>query len=82
MDGGIKLRPCPCCGGTPLVLVGMVAPRGGELRIECTACGLRTAAYGFGRAPGYDRPPILPPLEEVRRQAADRWNGVRVHEQA
>lgn len=70
----IRIRPCPCCGGQPLVLVGMVALRGGELRVECQQCGLSGPRWAFGTAAGYDRPPILPPLEVVRRQAVTAWN--------
>lgn len=57
-----------------MVIVASCAPRGGALHVECSSCGLRTPDWHFGIAPGYDRPPVLPPLEDVRRRAVSTWN--------
>ena len=76
MSDDIRLRPCPRCGGLPVVLVRPFFPRP-ALRVECSDCGLAGPwIYFDGKGPiwqGTEK--LLPGLGKARRQAAKDWNG-------
>lgn len=76
----IRLKPCPSCGGQPVVLITPAWPFP-VLQIACSCCPRRGPEnifcpegdrYYQGLS-AYDRI-LLPGLAEVRRRAADAWN--------
>ena len=76
MSDDIRLRPCPMCGGLPVVLVQPFFPRP-ALRVECSGCGLSGPwIYFDGNGTLYQLAErmMLPDLARARRQAAAAWN--------
>lgn len=72
----IRLRPCPRCGGLPVVLIRPFILRP-ALRIECSACGHGGPwIYFDGKAPlsQLAESVFLPDLAKARRHAAADWN--------
>ncbi len=73
------LRPCPCCGGRPIVLV---QSEGGTytVRVECSACRLSTPSIIYARRGAYDGQRRLLDLgltldlQRAREEVAGRWN--------
>ncbi len=73
------LRPCPCCGGRPIVLV---QSEGGAytVRVECSKCKLSTPSVIYARRGAYDgRRHMIDlglalDLRRAREEAAERWN--------
>lgn len=73
------LKPCPCCGGLPVVLVQR---QGTEytVRAECSACHIATPGIVYARSGGYDGARRLVDLgvaldmRRAREEAAAIWN--------
>lgn len=72
------LRPCPCCGGRPVVLV---QPEVGAhtVRIECSECRLSTPSIIYARRGSYDGQRrlmdlgLVIDLKRAREEAAAIW---------
>lgn len=75
MSDDIRLRPCPRCGGQPIVLVWPSWPYP-ALQVECDGCKLTGAwIYFDNKAPGREYgESMLPGLNRAREQAAVHWN--------
>ena len=73
------LKPCPCCGGLPVVLVQR---QGAEytVRAECSAGHIATPGIVYARAGGYDGARRLVDLgvaldmRRAREEVAATWN--------
>lgn len=67
----ITVKPCPMCGGQPIVLVmrqGLEA----TVRVHCSGCGISGPAIFFaGRRAQRE---LLPDLATARRTAVKHWN--------
>lgn len=74
MDDGNKLKPCPMCGGQPLLLV-LRQGTDCTINIECSNCGLQSLGVIFaGRTATTEQRRLLPSLRMARRQVANAWN--------
>ena len=66
----IRLKPCPRCGGQPIVLVWPSWPYP-ALRVECDGCKLTGPWIYFDPK---QQEAHLPGLNKARGQAAAHWN--------
>lgn len=71
----ITLKPCPMCGGTPMVLI-MRQCMECTVHIECTNCGTSSVGVMFAnrRLSTAEQRKLLPDLTTARRQVAAAWN--------
>lgn len=70
----VKLKPCPMCGGTPLLLI-MRQYAECSVHVECTNCGLQSFGVIFaGRTATPERRRQLPQLRAARLQVMTAWN--------
>lgn len=73
----IRLKPCPHCGGLPLMLVMRQAFES-VVNIQCSKCGVGTCGVIFANrrmmAEAAGRRDMLPDLATARRQVAAAWN--------
>lgn len=67
----IRLKPCPFCGGQPMMLVTMDC-LDRIVKIHCSRCGASSSGLAFDhwRTLGSG----LPDLATARRHAAAAWN--------
>lgn len=73
-DAKLRLKPCPMCGGLPLLLV-MRQLQDCTIMVECTACGLQSLGIAFaGRVATAEQRKLLPGLRAARRQVMLAWN--------
>lgn len=70
----IKIKPCPMCGGMPILLVIRQA-MDCTVNVECSNCGLQSLGVVFaGRMATTEQRKLLPPLRSARRQVIAAWN--------
>jgi len=67
----IKLKPCPMCGGLPMMLV-MRQCMDSVVSIQCSACGTSSGGVMFANRRAQRE--LLPDLATARRQVARAWN--------
>lgn len=73
-DSKLKIKPCPMCGGLPLLLVTRQM-QDCTISVECTNCGLQSMGIAFaGRVATAEQRKLLPGLRTARRQVITAWN--------
>ena len=66
-----ELKPCPFCGGEPVLKFAKREFGGRVIRVECTKCYAKT----YGRSPDLNcEETALYNIEECKRDAIRKWN--------